>query len=148
MEKLSAVVARLQPKPTGSMPSLPRQNATSLPVAQDLDGQNQMAEILTQCFQALNLYGKEPEQLAAAIPLFQMVLSDYSIDQIRAAFIRWLKTNSTFPAPADIANLIERNGKPPLDRAVYVSISKKPGDQRTAKDWQYLRDYEEFMIHG
>lgn len=147
MEKLSDVVVRLQQKPTGSMqPS--RGPSQIAPISQDLAGRESLALILGQCFQALNLYGKEPEQIEAAIALHQMVLSDYSIDQIRPAFIRWLATNSTFPAPADIVSLIKRGGKPPLDRAVYVSISRKPGDQRTKADWQYIRDYEEFMIHG
>lgn len=148
MEKLSNVVTRLQQKQSGSQQSLQTQNGTSLPVAQDLHGQAQMVEMLTQCFQALNLYGKEPEQLAAAIPLFQMVLSDYPIAKIRIAFTRWLKNNSAFPAPADIAGLIERDGRPLPDKAVYVSISRKPGDQRTKADWEYLRNYEDFISKG
>ena len=147
MEKLSDVVTRLQPKPSDSMQpsSGPSQIA---PISQDLAGRESLALILGQCFQALNLYGKEPEQIEAAIALHQMVLSDYSIDQIRPAFVKWLQINNTFPAPADIVSLIRRGGKPPLDRAVYVAISKKPGDQRTSADWEYMRDYEKSMMEG
>ena len=147
MRRIGEIIINQQ-KQSGSQQSLTTQSETSLPVSQDLRGQNQMAEILTQCFQALNLYGKEPEQLAAAIPLFQMVLSEYSIDQIRPAFVKWLQTNGAFPAPADIVSLIERGGKPPLDRAVYVAISKKPADVRTKEEWGYLSDYEREQIHG
>ena len=146
MERIGQIINRQ--KPTESTQSLQRPSETSTPVSQDLAGQNQMAEILTQCFQALNLYGKEPEQLASAIPLFQMVLGDYPIGRIKAAFVTWLKTNDTFPAPANIVNLIERGGKPPLSEAVYVSISKKPGDQRTKEDWRYLEEYENHIRRG
>ena len=148
MEKITSIVTRLQQKPTDLQRSSPTQSGTLTPVSQDSGGQRQMAEILTQCFQALNLYGKEPEQLAAAIPLFQMVLSEYPIGRIRTAFVQWLQTNNTFPAPADIASLIKRNGKPPLDRAVYIGLSKKPADQRTSAEWVYLREYEESQIRG
>ena len=146
MEQIGKLI-NLQ-RPTESTQSLTRRSETSLPVSQDLHGQGQMAEILTQCFQALNLYGKEPEQLAAAIPLFQMVLGDYPIGQIKSAFITWLRTNDTFPAPANIVSLIRRGGKPPLSEAVYVSISRKPADQRTKDDWAYLSDYEDYIRKG
>ena len=86
--------------------------------------------------------------MAAAIPLFQMVLGDYPIGQIKSAFITWLRTNDTFPAPANIVSLIRRGGKPPLSEAVYVSISRKPADQRTKDDWAYLSDYEDYIRKG
>ena len=148
MKQIGEIIPLIQPQQTGSLPSLSRPSGTLTPVSQDSDGQHRMAEMLTQCFQALNLFGKQPEQLAAAIPLFQMVLADYPIERIQRAFTGWLQTHSSFPAPADIVSLIERGGKPPLDRAVYVSISRKPGDQRTSADWEYMRDYEKSMMEG
>lgn len=134
-------------KPTGLMQQYSEQLPT-VPISQDLAGRESLALILGQCFQALNLYGKEPEQIEATIGLHQMVLSSYSIDQIKPAFIRWLETNSTFPAPADIVSLIRRGGKPPLDRVFYVSLSKKPGDQRTSAEWEYIQDYERSQMDG
>lgn len=104
--------------------------------------------MLYQCFQALKLYGKEPETLEATVSMFQMVLADYPPEAIRKAFANYLKRHNEMPAPADIASLIERNGKPPLDRAVYVSISKKPAEDRTSTEWAYMRDYEKFAING
>ena len=77
-----------------------------------------------------------------------MVLAQFTMDQVRAAFGKWLETNSTFPAPADIVSLIRRGGKPPLEKSYYIAISKKPADQRTKDEWQYLRDYEEFLREG
>ena len=77
-----------------------------------------------------------------------MVLAPFPIDQVRAAFGKWLETHDTFPAPSNIVNLIKRGGKPPLSEAVYVSISKKPGDQRTKDDWRYIEDYENHIRRG
>ena len=147
MEKLSTVVTRLQQKPTGSMQLSPTPSQT-LPICQSGEGQEQLTNMIGQCYQALNMYGKEPEQMAATIRIFHLVLADYPIDRITAAFGKWLETNSTFPAPADIVSLIRRGGKPPLERSYYISISKKPADQRTKAEWGYLRDYEEFLREG
>lgn len=104
--------------------------------------------MLMQCFQALKLYGKEPEQIEGVIAMFRMVLADYPMDKIKAAFTFYLRHNSEMPAPADIATIIERGGKPPFERAVYVSISKKHPDQRTSTEWDYMRDYERFITTG
>lgn len=79
----------------------------------------------------------------------QMVLADYPFDKIQKAFLFYLKTNSDLPAPADIVNVIERGGgKPPFDKTVYVSICKKHADERTSDEWQYKREYEEFILLG
>jgi hypothetical protein len=104
--------------------------------------------MVKQCFDGLKTYGKEPEQLEATIGLFRMVLSDYPFDKIRNAFALYLKTNTEMPAPADIANIIERGGKPPFDKSIYVSISKKHPEDRNHDEWEYMKDYENFMISG
>ena len=86
--------------------------------------------------------------LEATNAMFQLVLADYTPEQVREAFAVYLKRNNEMPAPSDIATIIDRGGKPPLDRSVYVSIAKKDGADRTADDWAYLRDYEKFAKHG
>lgn len=63
--------------------------------------------MLYQCFQSLRLYGKEPEALEGTVAMFQLVLADYSIDEIRRGFTEYLKRNSDMPAPADIVNIID-----------------------------------------
>lgn len=110
--------------------------------------QTELTVMLMQCFQALKLYGKEPEQIEGVIAMFRMVLADYPMDKIRAAFGFYLRHNSEMPAPADIATIIERGGKPPFERAVYVSLSKKHAEERTSAEWDYMRDYERFSISG
>ena len=102
--------------------------------------------MLFQCFQGLKLYGKEPEALEALVSMFQMVLHDYAMPQIRQAFALHLKRSNEMPTPADIASIIERGGKPPLERAVYVSLSRKAAEQRTSDEWAYMREYESYAI--
>lgn len=104
--------------------------------------------ILAQCFQSLKMYGREPEQLEATTGIFQMVLADYPIAKIESAFKAYIKRSNEMPAPADIVNLIERGNKPPLDRAVYTSFSKKHPENRTHEEWAYMREYEQFMVRG
>lgn len=116
-----------------------------------MESQNSRLELsnfLFQCFESLKVYGKEPEQMKSVNSMFQLVLSDYNIEDIRRAFAYYLKHNTDLPAPADIVNIIERGDKPPLDKTVYVSISKKLAENRTKDEWQYMRDYEKFMITG
>ena len=145
MEQIGRLI-NLQ-RPTGLTPQSNGRLPT-VPISQDSQGRTALAVMLQQCFQALNLYGKEPEQIEAAINIHQMVLAPFPIEQIRAAFAKWLETHDTFPAPANIVSLIKRGGKPPLSEAVYISISKKPGDQRTKDDWEYLRNYEDYIRKG
>lgn len=104
--------------------------------------------MLFQCFQGLKLYGKEPEALEALVAMFQLVLHDYTMDQIRRAFALHLKRSNEMPAPADIANIIERGNRPPFERAVYVNLSRKPPEHRTSDEWAYMRDYEADRLAG
>lgn len=86
--------------------------------------------------------------MEATVATFNLVLADYEFSRIKDAFAFYLRSNTEMPAPADIANIIERGNKPPFDKAVYVSISKKSGEERTREEWQYMREYERFMVTG
>jgi hypothetical protein len=99
-------------------------------------------------YDGLKVYGKEPEQLSNAEKLFQMVLSDYDIASIEKAVRFYMRHNSEFPAPADIANIIERGNKPPFEKTYYVALSKKQPEMRTQDEWDYMRDYERFLRTG
>ena len=99
-------------------------------------------------YNGLKTYGKDPGQLDATIDLFMFALAEYPADLIGNAFKKYVSTNSDFPAPADIAQLIERQGRPKLENSVYISISKKPADTRTDDEWQYMREYEHYMVKG
>lgn len=107
-----------------------------------------MAEAVCLFHDALKTYGKEPEQLEAATKMFLFVLADYPVQKIIDAMAYYAKHNSDFPAPADIANIIERGNKPPFDRSIYVSLSKKEPEDRTSDEWAYMREYERYQIKG
>lgn len=114
----------------------------------DNEGKKRLGETLQMFFDALKTYGKQPAQMENVAKLFQFALADYSYDQIRKAFAQYVKTSSEMPAPADIVNIIERNGKPPFEKAVYIAIQKKYAGDRTDSDWQYLREYENYITKG
>lgn len=108
----------------------------------------QLAVALSMFYDTLKIYGKTPQQMESVTRLFKMALADYTYKQIQGALVYYAKNYSEMPAPADIVRIIERNGKPPFSDAVYVSISKKQPCERTADDWEYMRDYERFIIEG
>lgn len=126
-----------------------QKSSTSLPALKDDQAsRTRLTEVIEMAYNGLKVYGKEPEQLSDARKLFGFVLADYNIQQVREAFAYYFKHYSEFPAPADIANIIERGNKPPFDKAVYVNISKKHPEDRDADEWAYMRDYEAYMLNG
>jgi hypothetical protein len=114
----------------------------------DPQGKARVGEALALFFDGLKVYGKDPDSLENATKLFHFVLADYPVDKIIDAFSYYLKHNTEFPAPADIANIIERGNKPPFDRSVYVTISKKDPCDRSSEEWAYMCDYEHFQLSG
>lgn len=120
----------------------------------DPKGKERLSTFLLAAYDGLKIYGKEPEQLENANRLFQVVLADYSIEKIESAFRFYFKTHSEMPAPADIANIIERGGKPAFDRTVYLRLVKKREADPyaygvlTSEEADYIRDYERFMVTG
>jgi len=129
-------------------PSLNPQASLATPLMNDNAGKAELASMLFHCFESCKVYGKEPEQLKSVNSMFQMVLADFTIEQIRQAFRFYLKHYSEMPAPADIAQIIMRGNKPPFDKTVYVSISKKPRDELTTEEWNYLKEYAQFILSG
>lgn len=131
-------------KPPSCVPPTP----SAMALMQDSKGRQELTNLVFQCFQGLKTYGKEPEQLESVNGMFQLVLADYPIEKIRQAFAFYLRRNSEMPAPADIAQIIDRGNKPPFEKAVYVSISRKSAEHRTSEEWAYMRDYEAFIVSG
>lgn len=103
---------------------------------------DRLDELLGGCFALQKLYGREVANTGTVIALFQKILCQYPAEKVIRAFEIWLERSQEFPTPADIINLIKRNGRPPLSKERYIAISKKDGADRTREDWQYLRDYE------
>jgi len=107
--------------------------------------------MIEHCFESQKVYGKEPEQIAATVKMFQLVLGEYSYEKVRAAFIYYLKRNSEMPAPADICKLIEGEGKPIMDKATYIGIKKRmenPSEYIMPKEREYVKEFEKTNIYG
>lgn len=148
MQHLADIMPKVLANPSGQGLQSPSRTSNSVTLIDHPEGRLELSEFLFQCFDALKVYGKEPDQMKHVNSMFQLVLADYPIDKIRSAFTYYLKFNSDLPAPADIATIIERGNKPPFDRAVYVAISKKQAEDRTSDEWKYMRDYEHFIVTG
>ena len=148
MRKLADVVS-ISTKPTEPKPPLSKAiSKTSVSLRDHQEGRKALTALLAQCFQSLKIYGKGPESLKATVAMFQMILAEYAFDDIAQAFRVFLKRHTEMPTPADIVGLIERDGWPALDRAVYVSLQKRDPATRTPDEWAYIRDYEYAAIHG
>jgi hypothetical protein len=104
--------------------------------------QSRLDELLAGCFMLQKLYGKQPENIGAVNQLFHSILANQPADKVIRAFELWIERSQEFPTPADIIGLIKRNGRPPLSKEMYISISKMDAENRTGDDWAYLRDYE------
>jgi hypothetical protein len=155
MEALANLIPRTldQIKPNGLKP-LSDEPPKAVVLHQNPQAKQKLAVMLMQSFQALKTYGKEPEQIEAIIGFFNIALADYPFEKIEKAFAFYIRNNSEMPTPGDIANIIERGGKPAFDKAVYLSICKKlQADPYaygvlTADEREYKADYEKFMVTG
>ncbi len=156
MQALSDLLPRSieQIKPNGQKPQLCEPQPQAVTLLSDPTGKQELAAILFQCFQSLKVYGKEPEALESVIAMHNLVLADYPIEKIRSAFAFYLRHNTELPAPADIANIIDRGGKPAFDRSVYLSLVKRKAadpyayNVLSSDELQYIKDYEKFMVSG
>lgn len=112
------------------------------------EAKKQLAVALSMFYDTLKIFGKTPEQMESVTKMFRFVLADYTYEQIQGALAYYAKHYTEMPAPADIATIIDRGGKPPFDKAVYIAISKKHAEDRDKDEWAYMRDYERFMLTG
>ena len=117
-------------------------------MSNDAEAKKALDVILFDLFQTLTLYGKEPEALESMSRIFKMILSEYRFEDIKKAFVYYLKYFKGMPEPSDIVTIIERGGKPPFERSVYISIQKKPAEERSSDEWSYVKDYEMFIVNG
>lgn len=157
-------MSTIQVKDQASQNALVQQpsEAQALTLATSRVARGQLAVMVSQCFDALNIYGKEPEQVENIVAIFNLVLAEYSIKQIEDAFKTYLSRNSNMPTPADIAMLIRRGGKPPLQATVYTALCQKrertswkhghhswqQGNGLTTEEEEYIRDYEADAMSG
>jgi hypothetical protein len=83
------------------------QNAP-LALRDDLEGQKKLSSLLLICFDTLDTFGKEPEQLENINLAFKMFLSGLTIESIEGAFMEYMQGNTVMPKPADIVKIATR----------------------------------------
>lgn len=88
--------------------------------------QEQLGELIVQCFDTLKTYGKTTDQLANMVAIFAMVLGKYPYQKVREGFMKYMENNSEMPAPADIIKLIDPNKDDSLERWLKYSNEVTP----------------------
>lgn len=126
-----------------------QQNLTSSPKAsvalalnESKHHQNKLDEMLVACLTLQKLYGRDVANTETVIELFQRMMAKYPAERVIKAFETWIERSQEFPTPSDIANLIRRDGKPPLKESDIIAIRKKDGEDRTRADWAMLEEWE------
>lgn len=114
----------------------------------DDEGQKSLVAELYQRFETSKLYGKSPEAMQSIVFVFLRDLSEFPVDRIMKAIQTHAQRSDEFPTVADIYGLIKRNGRPPVTEAMYVTASRKDGADRTAADWDIIRDFENDRMTG
>ena len=102
-----------------------------------------LRNLIDQCFDIFNIYGKKPESAKNILNGFKLVLSEFDEETITDAFKEWMKQSSTMPTPSDIYKII----KPPVvwDKALYMSLVKRRKDGNvfmSSDELKYIEDYE------
>lgn len=118
-----------------------QQNALKL--HESKEAQLRLDNLLLACFSVQKMYGRQPENIEVINQVFHNILGKYPSGIALKAFEVWMERSQEFPTPADIVNLIKRNGKPPLSKEIYIAINRKDPEDRNGNDWAYLREYEE-----
>jgi hypothetical protein len=127
------------------------QCVTHSPISALSTGQQaEVALLVRQCFDVLDIFGKTPEQLTNIIKAFVTQLSEYPYAQVKGAFQQYLKRNSKMPCPADIVNLIDppkQEWKP--DWPAYIALKKRvhrDGYFPYGKEKEFLKLCDDYAI--
>lgn len=126
----------------------PKYNVQSRPqsapvLRESAESKAELDNLILASFSVQKMYGRQPENIEIINQVFHKILGKYPARKVLKAFEIWMERSQEFPTPADISGIIKRNGNPPLSREIYISLSKKDGEDRTGADWKYLRNYEE-----
>ena len=123
-------------------------SSTQLPLIKDQRSRELLGVSLAMFRDTMRQYGRKPAQMENLTKMFIFALADYPYDKISNALRFYAKHYSEMPTPSDIVAIIERNGKPPFERAVYVALRTKPKDELRDEEWEYIREYEKWAISG
>ena len=120
LENLPEKESKPLTQPTKPSPSL------ESPLSDDVAGKQALAAFLVDCFNALDTFGKTPDQVKASVKMHLLTLGKYPLSKVKAAYLQWIERNSKMPAPSDIVNIItppQVEWKP--DTALFISLMQK-----------------------
>lgn len=106
--------------------------------------QKRLNKLLLVCFDTMDNYGKEPEQLYNFQEAFQMVLGKYTMLEVADAFREYMETKTVMPKPADIVKIIDPSVEVRKWSAVaFIDIRRRSreGQFITRDERQYCDDY-------
>lgn len=72
----------------------------------DSEKARQITKLVQQCWNTLELYGRDASQFKETNQLFLVVLAGYPIHRIRAAFFEYIQNNERMPKPASIKKIL------------------------------------------
>jgi len=111
--------------------------------------QSRLTSLLLICFDTLDTFGKEPEQLANLAESFRFILGRFTIEQVESAFRAYMESSTSMPKPADIVKIIE----PPVEPrkwcgATFIDIKrrKREGQFITLDEEKYCYDFLQARI--
>ena len=105
----------------------------------------EIAVYVQQCYDVLNVYGKDAEAMKNTQRAFISVLKPYSAQTIQKAFFKYLETGSSVPTPAQIKNIcddIEAEKSKPAPQPFQKKIIKQQ-----IRDWA-TDDIIDIYQHG
>lgn len=70
------------------------------------EAQNQLSRLLQGTYVMLKKFGEAADVAEMRDTGFQLVLGEYAIDDVTAAFVAYLKTGKEIPTPADIVGIV------------------------------------------
>ena len=103
-------------------PSTKEPEKLSASIADNPDHQRRLTSLLLICFDTLDTFGKEPEQLTNLQSSFLMVLGRFTIENVESAFRIYMEHQAVMPKPADIVKIIE----PPVQERKWCATSFIP----------------------
>jgi hypothetical protein len=108
--------------------------------------QSDLIDLVTQCFDSLNNFGKTNQALPNIIKFFIVKLKKYPFEKVYEAFDEWTDRHSTMPTPADIINIIEP--LPEYSKTLYISLCEKKKNDiyLSPQQRQFMAEFEKHEI--
>lgn len=104
------------------------------PLSQDDTGKQAIASFMVDCFNALDTFGKTPDQIKSVIKMHLMLLGEYPLPLVRKAYLHWISNETIMPKPADIISLIKQNNGRLLS---YIIRLRETGGEYGVDDLAY-----------